>query len=152
MLKIISERHRETHTEYRLNFDLINEPHGNGYSFPLLSKDAAIIPLKESETEVNKYVSCSEEECTWWECYLKVKDDRERYEEPYVSKHSWSWMEPAHALCKCGQEILLQDDYLGCCQCPNCGQWYNMFGQEVLDPSKWEEDLDDDEWFDEDWD
>lgn len=147
MLKIISERHRESHTTYGLQFDLIGERKGNGYSFPLLSKDADIIPLKESETKTNEYVPCSEEECTWWKSYLKIKNDREHYREPYVDKYTWSWIEPTHALCHCGTEILLQDDYMGACQCPGCNQWYNLFGQEILDPDKWEEDLDEEEWF-----
>jgi hypothetical protein len=141
MIKIISERHRESHTEYSLQFDLIGERKGNGYGFPLLSK--AIIPLKESETESNKYVPCSEEDCTWWKSYLSVKEDREHYKEPYVDKNAWYWTEPAHALCKCGTEILLEDDYMGACQCPNCEQWYNLFGEEVKDPDKWEDDSDD---------
>ena len=143
MIKIISERHRESHTEYILQFDLIGERKGNGYGFPLLSKDAAIIPLKESETESNKYVPCSEEDCTWWKSYLSVKEDREHYKEPYVDKNAWYCTEPAHALCKCGTEILLEDDYMGACQCPSCGQWYNLFGEEVKDPDKWEDDSDD---------
>ena len=35
MIKIISERHRESHTEYSLQFDLIGERKGNGYGFPV---------------------------------------------------------------------------------------------------------------------
>ena len=149
MLKIISERYKESHTTYRLQFDLIGERKGNGYSFPLLSKDASIIPLKESETETNKYEPCSEEECIWWKNYLSVKDDREHFKEPYVDKKTWYWTEPAHAICNCSTEIILEDEFLGTCQCPVCGQWYNMFGQEVLDPEEYKEDLDDAEWFDE---
>lgn len=149
MLKIISERHKESRTEYRLQFDVKGERAGNGFSFPLLSKDSDIIPVMETEYGSNQYVPCTEEECTWWKSYLSVKDDREHYKEPYVAAQTWYWTEPAHAICECGTEILLEDDFLGTCQCPVCGQWYNMFGQEVLDPEEYKEDLDDAEWFDE---
>ena len=37
----------------------------------------------------------------------------------------------------CGEEFYLQDEYLGACECPRCGQWFNLFGQEVTDPSSW---------------
>ena len=46
-------------------------------------------------------------------------------------------------LCKCGQEVLLMDTYMGATDCPNCGQWYNVFGQELKDPDEWGLD---DEW------
>ena len=37
----------------------------------------------------------------------------------------------------CGAEFYLQDEYLGACECPRCGQWFNLFGQEVTNPSSW---------------
>ena len=37
----------------------------------------------------------------------------------------------------CGEEFYLQDEYLGACECPRCGQWFNLFGQEVTNPSSW---------------
>lgn len=42
-------------------------------------------------------------------------------------------------VCECGREFILSDSYLGACQCPGCGQWYNLFGQELLPPGKWDE-------------
>lgn len=149
MLKIISERHEESRTGYRLQFTVKGERAKNRYSFPLLSKNAVIIPIKETEFGSNQYIPCTEEECTWWKDYLLVKDDREHYEEPCVVEETWYWTEPAHAICECGTEIILEDEFLGTCQCPVCGRWYNMFGQEVLDPEEYEEDLDDAEWFNE---
>jgi hypothetical protein len=29
---------------------------------------------------------------------------------------------------------------MGANECPHCGQWYNVFGQELLPPDQWEED------------
>ena len=43
---------------------------------------------------------------------------------------------------KCGCEFYLEDEYYGTCQCPNCGQWFNLFGQEVLAPSQYDIDSD----------
>lgn len=46
---------------------------------------------------------------------------------------------PAIAKCDCGEEFPLENQYLGACECPGCGQWYNLFGQELNDPSTWSE-------------
>ncbi len=56
--------------------------------------------------------------------------------------HEWTetWLK-----CRCGQDIQLFDQYLGASECPHCGQWHNLFGQELLPPDQWG-DLGDDEW------
>lgn len=43
-------------------------------------------------------------------------------------------------ICNCGCRFTLYSEYMGACSCPNCGQWYNIFGQELLPPENWEED------------
>lgn len=45
-----------------------------------------------------------------------------------------------------GGQVLLEDRYYGCCQCPGCGRWYSIAGDEVNPPDEWEEDLEEDEW------
>ena len=47
------------------------------------------------------------------------------------------YMEPGHGTCICGTEIELHDEYCGACQCPECGQWYNLFGQSLIPPEYW---------------
>lgn len=42
--------------------------------------------------------------------------------------------------CHCGREFDMYDQYLGTCECPNCGQWYNLMGQEVLAPYQYNPD------------
>ena len=37
----------------------------------------------------------------------------------------------------CSEEFYLQDEYRGACECPRCGQWFNLFGQELTDPRGW---------------
>jgi len=51
--------------------------------------------------------------------------------------------DPAHGICECGEEVYLWDEYMGACECPNCGRWYNLFGQELNPPSSW---ADGDDW------
>ena len=48
--------------------------------------------------------------------------------------------EAATGTCHCGNRMELYDQYYGTCQCDKCGQWYNLFGQELLPPDEWEED------------
>lgn len=139
MLKMISQRHRETYSQLRLQFDLKGEPKGNGYSFPLLNKYEPPMPCKQKDDGSLEYIECSENECLWWKNYLKVKDDREHYNEPYIYEDKHSWIEPAKGICYCGETVYLTDEYMGACECRNCGQWYNLFGQEINNPSEWEE-------------
>ena len=53
--------------------------------------------------------------------------------------------EPATGTCHCGNEVTLYAEYYGACQCGKCGQWYNLFGQELLPPDEWEEEWEEDE-------
>ena len=45
--------------------------------------------------------------------------------------------EPATGVCECGHRIALWDEYMGACECPHCGRWYNLFGQELNHPDTW---------------
>jgi len=56
-----------------------------------------------------------------------------------VIKISRRYREPSQGKCSCGEIVYLTNDYMGACQCPGCGQWYNLFGQELLPPEMWEE-------------
>ena len=49
-----------------------------------------------------------------------------------------SWREPDRGKCKCGRTVYLENQYMGACEC-ECGQWYNLFGQELLPPDQWED-------------
>lgn len=48
-------------------------------------------------------------------------------------------IEPAHGTCPCGETVYLTDEYIGACQCPRCGRWYNLYGQELIPPEYWED-------------
>lgn len=52
-----------------------------------------------------------------------------------------SYREPASGVCHCGERVYFEGrGYMGGFECPNCGRWYNAFGQELLPPNQWEED------------
>lgn len=44
---------------------------------------------------------------------------------------------PATGKCACGKTIELINVYMGACDCPHCGRWYNVFGDELKDPRTW---------------
>ena len=46
-------------------------------------------------------------------------------------------------------DVELWDQYYGACQCPECGKWYNLFGQSLLPPDCWEEDPSEEEYYEE---
>lgn len=56
----------------------------------------------------------------------------------------------AHGTCICGKDVELYDQYYGACECPGCGKWYNLFGQELLPPECWELDPSEEEYYEED--
>lgn len=130
IVKMLSERKRMKHVEYELAFTIIGgDDDGCGFGFPC-TKDGTLIH--------NEYYDC------WIENYKMCMKHPEKFEPDGVKEISWWYTEPAHARCSCGEEILLQGDTC----CPNCGQWYNGFGQALRNPEEWEEIWDDEEVWD----
>ena len=126
IIKILSERQRVKHVEYAREFQAIGQPKGCGYSFTC---------------DVNGNLDTTDENYTLKkENYDFCIANPEKYIDEGVVENSWTYMENAKALCSCGETIELYDQYLGACNCPKCGQWYNLFGQALLDPEYWEED------------
>lgn len=60
-----------------------------------------------------------------------------------VDKNIRRYHENASGVCSCGNRIELWDQYMGACECPHCGKWYNLFGQELNHPDTWK---DGDDW------
>ena len=54
-----------------------------------------------------------------------------------VERRVRRWREPNSGICNCGERIELYNEYLGACECPNCGQWWNLFGQELKPVEQW---------------
>lgn len=122
MFKIIKERTPETVTEYYLEFKYKDDPDA-GFCFPATRSGEPDFSCMSDEAIVN-YQAC-------------LTDKRLTEEE--FTKHKWTYMNPALGICSCGRDVVLECGYAGAVRC-ECGKWYNLFGQELRDPSYWEED------------
>jgi hypothetical protein len=122
MLKIIKERAPETIKEYYINFWYKDDPNA-GFCFPATS---------HGEPEFSSM--CPEAKANYKACLTD-----ERLTEGEFEVREWTYTNPAVGLCSCGKEVVLEGDYMGAVQC-ECGKWYNLFGQSLIDPKYWEED------------
>lgn len=124
MLRNLVRGEYKTSVEYALEFFFDRT---GGFSFPC-DEYGDILPLKSPEAGEN---------LEWCRNHL------EEFEFIEIRRHKQSWREPDSGTCHCGERVELVNEYRGACQCPKCGQWYNLFGQELLSPEEWE--MDDDE-------
>ena len=120
MLKNFQHSHIVENINYEISF---LDEHGCGYSFPC-DKDGK--PKGLTDCAMENYKRCLENPKEY-SVFNEVRENRNKYKEP------------AHGTCHCGEEVYLTNQYYGACQCEKCGQWYNMFGQELLPPDQWEE-------------
>ena len=120
MIEIIKEAGFEYITEKSLDF--FNEDGAVCLGFPVDDNGEVIITPESKE---NYEYGVSKSEAGLWTKRLTTCTRRFRTN--------------AVARCHCGEEIELYDEYLGACECPNCGRWYNIFGQELENPEEWEE-------------
>ena len=121
MLKIIKERERKE--EHYFTYDFERED-TSGYTFPC-DRNGNIQKNKMNEYGIANYNYCiSHPEDFIWQG---------------VQEHESSYIEPAIGECICGEVFELWDQYQGACECPKCGQWYNLFGQSLINPEYWEE-------------
>ena len=118
MLREIREREYVEQDVYSLEY---TDEHGDGFSFPCDENG--------DPDGLRPEAAANLEFC---------RANPERFARAgVVTKRTLRWREPAAATCECGETFPLQDVYLGACPCPNCGTWYNLFGQELLPPYKW---------------
>ena len=117
---------RKTITEYDLVFD---DGYRNGFAFACDENGKVFDDLPKPALENYKWC-------------LENPDRFVRFNK--VMPYTYTVREVAHGTCHCGNEVYLHDEYYGACQCEECGQWYNLFGQEINPPEDWEEDLDGD--------
>lgn len=119
MLKNIVPKRKVKEKVYRLVFD---DADGNGFAFPC-DEEGNIGDLPKEAAR--NYAWC--------------KEHPEKFERfGFVETVVWSFTEPAHGECHCGARVDLVNQYMGACQCGYCGQWYNLFGQD-LTPPPWED-------------
>lgn len=124
MLKIIRERTPETITEYFIEFTYKDDPEA-GFIFPALPNGEVDFNSMCREAKDN-YITC-------------LSNDKLTKPEFKVSKHTY--INPAVGKCSCGKEVVLEGGYEGATQC-ECGRWYNLFGQSLIDPKYWYRDED----------
>lgn len=131
MLKNYTPSEWKEETYYELVFD---DGRGNGLCFPC-DEAGNILPAPEHPSIDHNAVD---------EARRRNRDSAMEHPEKYVRfnkviKQTHSYREPAYGLCECGAEFPMFNEYMGACECPGCGQWYNLFGQELLPPERWEE-------------
>lgn len=122
MLKDIVRGEYKVEVSYELVFD---DGFGNGFGFPC-NPNGTVINLRPEA--VANLAWCQEHPEKFKRANEVVMIRRTYRDEDYGT-------------CKCGETVYLENQYHGACQCPNCGRWYNLFGQELLPPEAWEEDL-----------
>lgn len=123
-IKIIKEREPKEKVDYSIEFDY-RDNSGGGFTFPC---DINGNPLFDKMPDVAQ------------ENYKHCINDTKRFYSPYIKKHTYHWVEPAIGECVCGEQVMLENQYMGACQCPKCGQWYNIYGQSLIPPKYWEDD------------
>lgn len=122
-IRIIKERETKVSITYSLEFDY-RDNSGGGFTFPC-NQQGEILREEMPQTAIDNYHRC-------------LKDNR--LSSPYVLPHRSYWVEPAVGECFCGEQVVLENQYMGACQCPECGQWYNIYGQSLIPPEYWEDD------------
>ena len=69
--------------------------------------------------------------------FAMANPDKFPYAWNVVEKRVGTDRHPASGKCNCGRRINLTNDYLGACECPHCGQWWNLFGEELKPMRTW---------------
>ena len=120
MLTDIKEARWEETVECEVVFD---DGHFNGFGFPC-DEDGKILDDLPNPQAYKNYQYCLEHP----EKFVRFNK---------VIRKRWRYKEPGKGKCKCGNTVVLVNEYMGACQCDRCGQWYNLSGQELLDPEYW---------------
>lgn len=126
MLKSYTPSQWTEKTEYQLVFD---DGRGNGMAFDC-DADGNVFPWADDAVEEVRRRNIAD-------C-MAHPEKYVRYNK--VVAHTKNCKEPPVGLCECGEEFPMYNEYMGACECPGCGKWYNLFGQELLPPENWEED------------
>lgn len=129
MLKNYQERTHHTLVEHSLVF-FYDDNHG--FAFPCDANGNVTIS-EMTDCAVNNLTDC-----------MAHPERFQRFGEIRTERRHIT--DPAHGTCECGEEVYLYDQYMGACECENCGRWYNLFGQEIMPPEMWR-----DECIEEDW-
>lgn len=125
MLKNMVERHPVEFVEHRIEF---TDDEGSGFTFPCDENGEISFACPEAIANYEYALSHPEKFPVQFNQFVTYKRN---------------YTENARGTCKCGEEVELWNQYKGACSCPKCGQWYNLFGQELIPPEYWEDDKED---------
>lgn len=117
-MEVMKESYVETSVYFTFEFDRKDDP-GSGFSFPC-DEDGNINVSNEGAAKNLEY------------CRKNAEDFYK-----HIKKHEDHYRHGATGKCDCGEIFELMDQYMGACQCPKCGRWFNIFGQELKDPCVW---------------
>ena len=120
MLTNITPRQRHKIVEYEIQFMY---DRNSGYGFPC-DENGKLLPMTDCAKANYDYCMTHRDEFTEWN------------EITAIVRHI---TENATGTCICGEKVELWDQYMGACECPKCGRWYNLFGQELIKPEYWED-------------
>ena len=108
--------------EYELVFD---DGHNNGFGFPC-DEDGNVFLLTEEHNDAAR------------ENYKYCMDHKDKFVRAgKVIKNEYHYRESNSGICECGKRIELFNQYMGGCECPYCGQWWNIWGQKLNNPKTW---------------
>ena len=119
MIKEYTPSHKVEEIIYRVRFD----GHENSRTFEC-DENGNLLPDTSEELK-KSYEWCMHHPEKFPYAFNEIEKDVRKYKEP------------ATGICNCGHKIYLQNEYLGACECPECGQWWNLFGQELKPLSQW---------------
>lgn len=126
MLKIIQPRTSRQVVEHYIEF---TDEEGSGFIFPT---DLSGKIIYDEDPEIAKAQRDN---------YDYAMAHKERFTCQYNEfvTRKYTVTDNAVGRCHCGEEVELYDQYQGACACPKCGQWYNIYGQSLIDPEYWED-------------
>ncbi len=104
---------------YELTFD---DGRNNGFSFPCDKNGKVSDDINDAAKKNYEYALAHPEKFVR---YNKVVEWKQEYRENNSGT------------CDCGETIELYNEYLGGCECPNCGRWWNIWGQRLNNPDTW---------------
>ena len=119
-IKIISHVREVEDVEYYIFYEWVEELN-SGFMFPCNMQGEIDFENME-QVALDNYGKCDSEE--YPVVYRGLQRSVTRYREPAIG------------LCSCGEEVPLESNTN---VCENCGAYYNMGGQELRDPRRWEE-------------
>ena len=122
-MKDYKESWVEEIVEYEIEF-LVDS--SGGYGFPA-DENGNVLLDKMNDAAKENYAWCMEHPEKFPYTFNKFRKRTRRYRNP------------PSGICNCGERIALYNEYLGGCECPKCGQWWNLFGQELKNPEEWSE-------------